>query len=46
MTAPGGSAPVSDIESPYAWLRLTTAMLLATVGGVGMWSVVVALPAI
>jgi len=36
----------SDIESPYAWLRLTTAVLLATIGGVGMWSVVVALPAI
>jgi MFS family permease len=46
MTAPAGSSPASDIESPYAWLRLVTAMLLATIGGVGMWSVVVALPAI
>jgi MFS family permease len=36
----------SDLESPYAWLRLATAVLLATIGGVGMWSVVVALPAI
>ena len=44
-TSPGGDA-ASDIESPYAWLRLATAMLLATIGGVGMWSVVVALPAI
>jgi MFS family permease len=46
MTAPAGSSPASDIESPYAWLRLVTAVLLATIGGVGMWSVVVALPAI
>jgi len=44
-TSTGGDA-ASDIESPYAWLRLATAMLLATIGGVGMWSVVVALPAI
>ena len=46
MTAPAGGASASDIESPYAWLRLATAVLLATIGGVGMWSVVVALPAI
>src|SRR6476619_3431069 len=43
MTA---SATASDIESPYAWLRLGLSMLIATIGGVGMWSVVVALPAI
>lgn len=46
MTAPAGGSPADDIESPYAWLRLVTAVLLATIGGVGMWSVVVALPAI
>jgi len=45
ITHTGGDA-ASDIESPYAWLRLATALLLATIGGVGMWSVVVALPAI
>jgi len=44
MTAIAG-APASDIESPYAWLRLSAAVLLATIGNVGMWSVVVALPA-
>jgi MFS family permease len=33
-------------DSNYAWLRLGTAILLATVGGVGMWSFPVALPAI
>jgi MFS family permease len=44
MTAIAG-APASAIESPYAWLRLAAAVLLATIGNVGMWSVVVALPA-
>jgi len=33
-------------ESPYAWLRLSAALLLSTIGGVGMWSVVVVLPAV
>ena len=45
MTVHAG-APASDIESPYAWTRLGAAVILATIGGVGMWSVVVALPAI
>ncbi|WP_328805814.1 MFS transporter [Sabulicella rubraurantiaca] len=34
------------MESPYAWLRLLVALLLATIGCVGMWSVVVVLPAV
>ncbi|HWA13834.1 MAG TPA: MFS transporter [Burkholderiales bacterium] len=34
------------IESAYAWTRLWTALALSTIGGVGMWSVVVALPAV
>jgi MFS family permease len=34
------------VDSPYAWFRLGFAMLLCTIGGVGMWSVVVALPAV
>src|SRR5947209_7308733 len=33
-------------ESPYAWIRLGTSLILSTIGGVGMWSVVVALPAV
>jgi MFS family permease len=33
-------------ESGYAWTRLVAAVLLSTLGGVGMWSVVVALPAV
>ncbi len=40
------SAPVSLIDSRAAWLRLAAALALSTVGGVGMWSVVVALPAV
>ena len=36
----------AEPESAYAWLRLTAAVALSTIGGVGMWSVIVALPAI
>ncbi len=39
---PGGDQP----DSPYAWWRLAIALGLATVGGIGLWSVVVALPTI
>ncbi|HZD90116.1 MAG TPA: MFS transporter [Pseudolabrys sp.] len=45
MNSQAGDA-AADIESPYAWLRLATAVALAAIGGAGMWSVVVALPAI
>jgi MFS family permease len=33
-------------ESTYAWVRLCAALALSAVGGVGMWSVIVALPAV
>jgi MFS family permease len=33
-------------ESAYAWTRLCVALLLSAIGGVGMWSVIVALPAV
>src|SRR5215218_1645982 len=33
-------------DSAASWLRLLLALLLSTIGGVGMWSVVVALPAV
>jgi MFS family permease len=33
-------------DSRQAWLRLAATMLVSTIGGVGMWSVVVALPAV
>jgi len=35
-----------EVESPYAWVRLGVSLALSTIGGVGMWSVVVALPAV
>ena len=43
--AAGGAEP-DPTDSTAAWLRLTAAVVLSTIGGVGMWSVVVALPAI
>ncbi len=32
------------IESRYAWWRLLAAIVLGTIGGVGLWSIVVVLP--
>ena len=40
------SAACGAPESLYAWTRLFSALLLSTIGGVGMWSVIVALPAV
>jgi MFS family permease len=36
--------PNGRVESAYAWFRLIVAVLLGTIGGVGMWSFVVELP--
>jgi MFS family permease len=33
-------------DSVYAWLRLAGAVAIGTIGGIGMWSVPVALPAV
>ena len=48
MTSAPGHAPdaAAGVDSRYAWARLVSALLLSTIGGVGMWSVVVALPAV
>jgi MFS family permease len=35
-----------EADSAYAWIRLSAALLLSTLGGVGMWSIIVALPAV
>lgn len=35
-----------SIETPYSWVRLAVSMALGTLGCVGMWSLVVALPAV
>lgn len=39
-------APNDAPESGYAWMRLCVTVLIGTIGGVGMWSFVVALPAV
>jgi MFS family permease len=41
-----GLTPASEIDSAYAWTRLAVALALGTIGSVGMWSFVVALPAV
>jgi MFS family permease len=38
--------PASEIDSNYAWMRLAVVLLLGSIGSVGMWSFVVALPAV
>jgi MFS family permease len=35
-----------EADSSYSWLRLAISVVLTTIGGVGMWSVVVALPTV
>src|ERR1044072_7431168 len=37
-------ADFSVVDSTYAWIRLFVALVLGTIGSVGMWSYVVALP--
>ena len=34
------------VDSTYSWIRLAVSMLIGTISGVGMWSFVVALPAV
>ncbi|MCG8361410.1 MAG: hypothetical protein MI920_38125, partial [Kiloniellales bacterium] len=39
--------PESDgLDSRYAWGRLAASLAVSTIGGVGLWSVVVVLPTI
>ena len=45
-SADAGPGPASELDSSYAWARLAVAMVLGTIGSVGMWSFVVALPAV
>jgi MFS family permease len=37
---------IIPLDGAYAWRRLGIALLLSTIGGIGMWSVIVALPVI
>ena len=39
-----GRAEFAAVDSTYAWIRLFVALVLGTIGSVGMWSYVVALP--
>jgi MFS family permease len=36
----------AGVETPFAWLRLVAAVVLGTIGSVGMWSVPVVLPGV
>ncbi len=44
--SPQTSALTGEVDSPYAWFRLAISVVLCTIGGVAMWSVVVALPSL
>lgn len=44
--APEGQAPAGGADSAYAWYRLAMSLLVSMIGGVGLWSVVVTLPAV
>jgi MFS family permease len=46
MDAMTGRDNAAETDSPYAWRRLACTGLISTIGGVGMWSFVVALPAV
>ena len=37
---------VGEVDSGYSWYRLVVGLVLSTIGGVGMWAMVVALPAV
>jgi MFS family permease len=45
-TASASARAATELETPYAWLRLGVSLLIMTIGSVGMWSAVVVLPAI
>ena len=40
------TSDTSSIETSYSWVRLATSITLSTLGCVGLWSLVVALPAV
>ena len=45
-SSPASTRGATELETPYAWLRLGISLLIMTIGSVGMWSAVVVLPAI
>ena len=46
LTTISSNAAPPGIDSTYAWMRLAISVLLGTIGGAGMWAVVVVLPAV
>jgi MFS family permease len=40
------NAARGEAESTYAWMRLLASLAISSIGGVGMWSVAVVLPAV
>ncbi len=44
--APGGRSSPEQVDSGYSWWRLFVSLMLSTIGGIGLWSVVVSLPTI
>jgi MFS family permease len=44
MSATQTSDFVSDLDSAYSWGRLGVSMVVATVGSVGMWAIILVLP--
>jgi MFS family permease len=46
MEPRGAVAADQLVETVYAWRRLAASLALSTIGGVGLWSVVVVLPAV
>ncbi|MBI5128934.1 MAG: MFS transporter [Rhodopseudomonas palustris] len=41
-----GRTPAFTLDSRQAWVRLALALVIGSIGGVGMWSVVVVLPVV
>src|SRR6187399_2955234 len=46
MDAITGRDSAAETDSPHAWRRLACTGLISTIGGVGMWSFIVALPTV
>jgi MFS family permease len=46
LTSGDAASEATLVESPYAWRRLAASLALSTIGGVGLWSVVIVLPAV
>src|SRR5690606_30592375 len=46
MDAAANAKARADIDGRYAWTRLLVSVLIATIGSVGMWSVIVVVPAV